>query len=39
MRAEKRENKSTYWMEGERCQIRKASVEDNILDKMVVWAI
>ncbi len=37
MRATKRENKGTDWMDGERFQVRKASVEDKIKDKMVVW--
>jgi hypothetical protein len=38
MREEKRENKGTDWMEGERCKVRKAIIEDKMQDKMVVWA-
>ena len=39
VRVDKRENKGTDWMEGERCKVRKANIEDKMHDKMVVWAI
>jgi hypothetical protein len=37
MRAEKREKKGTDWVVGERSKAKKASVEDKIEEKMVVW--
>jgi hypothetical protein len=30
MREEKMENKGTDWMEGERCKVSKASIEDKM---------
>ena len=38
VRADKRENKGTDWMEGYNWHVMKAIIEDKILDKMVVWA-
>ena len=37
-RVDKRENKGTEWVVGERSQAKKASVEDKIEERMVVWA-